>query len=92
MDVFWVASAGLASIPEDRLRSEHKGVPYARQTKPGATVRRLRFFHEIDGYRTEHVGQDLRSFACPHCNKSEQHFIESSITEVWLAPTNYRKT
>ena len=37
-------------------------------------------------------GQDLRSFACPQCNKGEQHFIESSVTEAWLAPTSHRKT
>jgi hypothetical protein len=31
-------------------------------------------------------GQDLRTFACPRCNRSEQHFIESAVTEAWLAP------
>jgi hypothetical protein len=30
-------------------------------------------------------GQDLRTFACPQCNRSEQHFIESAVTEAWLA-------
>jgi transposase-like protein len=30
-------------------------------------------------------GQDLRTFACPQCNRSEQHFIESTVTEAWLA-------
>jgi hypothetical protein len=30
-------------------------------------------------------GQDLRTFACPQCNRSEQHFIESAVIEAWLA-------
>jgi hypothetical protein len=37
-------------------------------------------------------GQDLRSFACPQCCKSEQHLIESSVTEAWPGPTTDRKT
>jgi hypothetical protein len=37
-------------------------------------------------------GQDVRSFVCPQCNQSEQHFIQSAVTEAWLAPTGYRKT
>lgn len=36
--------------------------------------------------------QDVRSFACPQCDKGEQHVIKGSITGTGLAPTNYRKT
>jgi hypothetical protein len=32
-------------------------------------------------------GQDVRSFACPQCSSSEQRFIESAVTEAWLAPS-----
>lgn len=64
MDAFRVASAGLASIPGDRLAPNIRG-SYARQTKPRATVRRLRFSHEIDGYRTEHVGPRLAIVCLP---------------------------
>jgi hypothetical protein len=31
-------------------------------------------------------GQDLRTFACPHCKMVQRHVIESSVTEAWLAP------
>jgi hypothetical protein len=37
-------------------------------------------------------GQDLRTYGCHHCKTSERHFIESAVTEAWLAPTGYRKT
>jgi hypothetical protein len=30
-------------------------------------------------------GQDLRTFACPQCNRSEQHVIDSAVTEAWVA-------
>jgi hypothetical protein len=36
--------------------------------------------------------QYLRTYACPQCNSSELHFIESTLTEAWLAPTSHRKT
>jgi hypothetical protein len=29
--------------------------------------------------------QYLRTFVCPQCNSSELHFIESTVTEAWLA-------
>jgi hypothetical protein len=31
-------------------------------------------------------GHDLRTFACPHCKRIQQHIIESAMTEAWLAP------
>jgi hypothetical protein len=31
-------------------------------------------------------GHDLRTFACPHCRRVQQHTIESTVTEVWLEP------
>ena len=31
-------------------------------------------------------GHDLRTFTCPHCNRVQQHIIESAVTEAWLAP------
>jgi hypothetical protein len=65
MDAFRVASAGLASIPEDRSAANIKGVAYARQTKPGATVRRLRLPYEIDRYRAEHVGPGFAIVCLP---------------------------
>lgn len=37
-------------------------------------------------------GQDLRSFACLQCRTSEQHCIESSVTEAWPGPTVRWKT
>src|ERR1700730_6059597 len=27
-------------------------------------------------------GQDLRTFACPHCKRVQQHIIESTVTEA----------
>jgi len=30
--------------------------------------------------------QDLRTFACPHCKRVQQHIIESAVTEAWVAP------
>jgi hypothetical protein len=32
------------------------------------------------------TGQDLRTFACPHCKRNQQHIIEISVTEAWLEP------
>ena len=32
------------------------------------------------------LGQDLRTFGCPRCNRVERHIIESAVTEAWLAP------
>ena len=32
------------------------------------------------------VGQDLRTFTCPHCNRVQRQIIESAVTEAWLAP------
>ena len=32
------------------------------------------------------TGQDLRTFACPHCKSVQQHVIESTVTEAWLEP------
>jgi hypothetical protein len=32
------------------------------------------------------LGQDLRTFACPHCQGTQRHVIESAVTEAWLAP------
>jgi hypothetical protein len=31
------------------------------------------------------AGHDLRTFACPHCQRVERHIIESAVTEAWLA-------
>jgi hypothetical protein len=27
----------------------------------------------------------LRTFACPHCKRVQQHIIESAATEAWVA-------
>jgi len=32
------------------------------------------------------LGQDLRTFACPHCKRVQRHVIESAVTEAWIAP------
>ena len=34
-------------------------------------------------------GQDLRTFACAQCEISQQHIIESTVTEAWVAPKKY---
>jgi hypothetical protein len=31
------------------------------------------------------LGQDLRTFACPRCNRVQRHVIESTVTEAWVA-------
>jgi hypothetical protein len=31
-------------------------------------------------------GRDLRTFACSRCKTSQQHIIESAVTEAWVAP------
>jgi hypothetical protein len=31
-------------------------------------------------------GHDLRTFACPQCQRIQRHIIESAVTEAWLAP------
>ena len=30
-------------------------------------------------------GQDLRTFACPHCTGVQWHAIESNVTEAWVS-------
>jgi hypothetical protein len=32
------------------------------------------------------LSQDLRTFACPRCNRIQRHIIESTVTAAWLAP------
>jgi len=32
---------------------------------------------------------DLRTFACSQCEISQQHIIESSVAEAWVAPKKY---
>ena len=32
------------------------------------------------------LGQDLRTFACPQCQRVERHIIESTVTEAWVGP------
>jgi len=32
------------------------------------------------------LGQDLRTFACPRCNRIQRHIIERAVTEAWQAP------
>jgi hypothetical protein len=32
------------------------------------------------------LGQDLRSFTCPNCQRAERHIIDSAVTEAWLEP------
>jgi len=32
------------------------------------------------------LGQDLRTFSCPRCNRVQRHIIESTVTVAWLAP------
>jgi hypothetical protein len=34
-------------------------------------------------------GQDLRTFACAQCKRVQQHIIESTVTEAWVAPKKY---
>jgi hypothetical protein len=34
-------------------------------------------------------GQDLRTFACPHCERVQRHVIESTVTEAWAAPRKH---
>jgi transposase-like protein len=36
--------------------------------------------------------QHLRTFACPRCNSSEVHFVESSVTEASLEPKSHQRT
>jgi predicted RNA-binding Zn-ribbon protein involved in translation (DUF1610 family) len=31
-------------------------------------------------------GKDLRTFACPQCQRVQRHIIESAVTEIWLEP------
>jgi hypothetical protein len=31
-------------------------------------------------------GQDLRTFACPHCKRVQRHIIESNVMEAWVSP------
>src|SRR6202022_3318372 len=31
------------------------------------------------------LGQDLRTFSCPRCNRVQRHIIESTVTVPWLA-------
>jgi len=33
-----------------------------------------------------HMGQDLRTFTCPHCRRVQRHIIESTVTEAWPKP------
>jgi hypothetical protein len=30
------------------------------------------------------LGQDLRTFTCPKCERVERHIIDSAVTEAWL--------
>ena len=32
------------------------------------------------------IGQDLRTFTCPACERVQRHIIKSAVTEAWLAP------
>jgi hypothetical protein len=48
----------------------------------------LRFFNETHCNDPSNTGQDLRTYGCPQCNRSERHIIESAVTEAWLAPKN----
>jgi hypothetical protein len=32
------------------------------------------------------LGQDLRTFTCPKCERVERHIIDSAVTEAWIAP------
>jgi hypothetical protein len=36
-------------------------------------------------------GQDLRTFACPHCRRIKRHIIESTVIEAWLDPKLSKK-
>jgi hypothetical protein len=31
------------------------------------------------------LGQDLRTFTCPQCQRLQRHLIDSAVTEAWLA-------
>jgi hypothetical protein len=32
------------------------------------------------------ASRDLRTFACPQCQRVQRHVIESAVTEAWLEP------
>jgi hypothetical protein len=32
------------------------------------------------------IGQDLRTFTCPNCERVQRHIIDSAVTEAWLEP------
>jgi hypothetical protein len=36
------------------------------------------------------LGQDLRTFTCPKCERVEGHIIDSTVTEAWLEPQRAR--
>jgi hypothetical protein len=41
---------------------------------------------EPGGLGQDGLGQDLRTFTCPKCERVERHIIDSAVTEVWLEP------
>jgi hypothetical protein len=55
-------------------------------------MRRLRFSMRLAVIEPRMWSQYLRTYACPQCNSSELHFIESTLTEAWPAPTSHPKT
>jgi hypothetical protein len=32
------------------------------------------------------LGQDLRTFTCPHRRRVPRHIIDNTVTEAWLKP------
>jgi hypothetical protein len=34
-------------------------------------------------------GQDLRTFSCSQCERTQRHIIESTVTEAWATPKKY---
>jgi hypothetical protein len=41
---------------------------------------------EPGGLGQDGLGQDLRTFTCPKCERVERHIIDSAVTELWLEP------
>jgi hypothetical protein len=38
---------------------------------------------KLTAIEPSHMGQDLRTFTCPHCRRVQRHIIESTVTEAW---------
>jgi hypothetical protein len=41
---------------------------------------------KLTAIEPSNTGQDLRTYGCPQCNRSERHIMDSAVTEAWRAP------